>query len=132
MNSSERESYIQYRLAKSKETLEAAELLVENGKWNSAVNRLYYAIYYAVSSLVMKEDIEAKTHSGVKTQFLLHFVKTERIDAKLGRLYSDLFDWRQKGDYSDFFDFTEEDVRPLLKPVEELIATIQELITKMD
>ena len=108
MKPTERDDYAKYRMEKSRETLEVAALLVQNGKWNSAVNRLYYAAYYAVSGLLVKSGIESKTHTGVKTQFLLHFVKTGKIEMSLGKLYADLFDWRQKGDYGDFFDFTEE------------------------
>lgn len=124
MKPEERNDYAKYRMEKSRETLEVAALLVQNGKWNSAVNRLYYAAYYAVSGLLVKSGIESKTHAGVKTQFLLHFVKTGKIDMSLGKLYADLFDWRQKGDYGDFFDFTEEDVVPLLTPTKELIDAI--------
>ncbi len=42
-------------------------------------------------------------------------------------VYVDLYEWRQKGDYGDFFDFKEEDVLPLMKPVRALIdAVVQE------
>lgn len=50
MNSNERDEYIRYRLEKALESFEMAELLIKNEKWNAAVNRLYYAAYYAVSS----------------------------------------------------------------------------------
>jgi uncharacterized protein (UPF0332 family) len=130
MTPSERDSYSQYRMEKAEESYQAAELLIANSQWNAAVNRLYYAAYYAISGLMVKSGIETKTHAGVKTQFLLHFVKTGRIDMKLGKLYADLFDWRQKGDYGDFFYFTEEDVLPLVKPVRALIdAVVQEAKT---
>ena len=39
---------IQYRLNRAKDTLNEVNLLVENKLWNTAVNRLYYACYYAV------------------------------------------------------------------------------------
>ena len=58
-------------------------------------------------------------------------IKTQKIDIKFSQLYSDLFDWRQKGDYSDFFDFSEKDVTPLIEPVEELIKEIK-LLLKID
>ena len=132
MKPEERNDYAKYRMEKSRETLEVAALLVQNGKWNSAVNRLYYAAYYAVSGFLVKSGIESKTHAGVKTPFLLHFIKTGKIDMSLGKLYADLFDWRQKGDYGDFFDFTEEDVVPLLTPTEKLINVIFVEISKQE
>ena len=132
MKPEERNDYAKYRMEKSRETLEVASLLIQNGKWNSAVNRLYYATYYAVSGLLVKSGIESKTHAGVKTQFLLYFVKTGKIGMNLGKLYADLFDWRQKGDYGDFFDFNEEDVVPLLMPTKELIDAILVEISRQE
>jgi len=127
MTPAERNTYSQYRMEKAEESYQAAELLVANGQWNAAVNRLYYAAYYAISGLLAKSGIESKTHAGVKTQFLLHYVKTALIDMNMGKLYADLFDWRQKGDYGDFFDFSEEDVRPLMVPVRALIDAVKEV-----
>ncbi|MBL7775109.1 MAG: HEPN domain-containing protein, partial [Saprospiraceae bacterium] len=124
MTPSQQSAYAQYRMEKAEEAYETAELLVANSKWNAAVNRLYYAAYYAVSGLLAKTGIESKTHAGVKTQFLLHFIKTERISIERGKLYADLFDWRQKGDYGDFFDFTEADVLLLMNPVRTLIDAV--------
>jgi len=65
MKPSDREEYVRYRIEKSEETYEAAELLLENKKWNSAINRLYYSAYYAVSGLLVQSAINTKTHSGV-------------------------------------------------------------------
>lgn len=130
MNREEKDNYVKYRLEKAEETYEVAELLIENEKWNSAVNRLYYASFYAVTGLLVNTEITTKSHSGVKTQFFLNFIKRGIIDQELGKLYGDLFDWRQKGDYGDFFDFEEKDVRPLLEPTRKLIDQIKEEIEK--
>ena len=130
MKESEKEEYINYRLEKAHETLRAAKILVENKLWNSVVNRLYYASFYAINSLLLKSEIISQTHSNVKSQFSLNFIKTGLIDKKYGKLYSDLFDWRQKGDYNDFFDLEEEAVVNLIEPVEELIKIIEDLIKK--
>ena len=128
MKLSERVQYVKYRIEKADETLEVAELLIENKKWNSAVNRLYYSAFYAVSGLLVQFEITTKTHAGVKTQFFLNFVKNKTISFELGRVYSDLFDWRQKGDYGDFFDFTEEDINSILQPTKDLIEAIKKQI----
>lgn len=120
--------YISYRLKISRETMEAAKLLATNGHWNSSINRLYYSCFYAISALLYKFDIYASSHAGLKHQFTLHFIKTGLIDKESGRLFVELFDWRQKGDYGDFFDFDQEKTMPLFQPVAILIEKIELLI----
>lgn len=132
MTSDDRNAYAKYRLEKAEEAYKSAEVLVEHQQWNAAVNRLYYSIYYSVSGILAKMGIETKTHTGIKTQFLLHFVKSGIIEMSLGKLYADLFDWRQKGDYGDFFDFKEEDVLPLMNPTHNLMDAISQEMDKLD
>ncbi|MEL6636487.1 MAG: HEPN domain-containing protein [Bacteroidota bacterium] len=124
MKPDDREAYVRYRLSQANEALETAQILIDHQRWNAAVNRLYYAVYYATSGLLAKHAINAKSHAGVKTQFLLHFVKTEKISYDLGKTYSDLFDWRQKGDYGDFFDFQAADLENILPPTKVLVKAI--------
>lgn len=125
-----RSDYIDYRLTKAYESFDDAKLLAENESWNASINRLYYACYYAVSALLLQNDVTTQTHNGLKTQFNLLFVKTGVIPIEQGKLYADLMDWRQKGDYGDMFDFDKEDVVPLFEPVKELLVTIKQLIEK--
>ena len=120
-----KEDYINYRLDRAYEALEDAKLLAENGRWNTAINRLYYASFYAVVALLIKNGIETRTHDGVRTQFGLLFVKTGKIDKKFGKLFSKLFDYRLKGDYGDLFDFDKDIVEPLFEEVEVLINSIK-------
>jgi uncharacterized protein (UPF0332 family) len=127
-----RDSYVAYRLEKAKETYDDAILLIKNEKWTSDVNRLYYTCYYAVSALLLSKDIITKTHSGIKSQFFLHFVKNGDIPIEMGKLYSDLFDWRHKGDYGDFFDFKKEEVKPLAQPVKNFLNLIINLTKKQN
>lgn len=123
-----KEDYIKYRISKSKEIYRDAILLVENGRWNSSINRLYYSCYYVISALLYKNNLKAETHNGVKTQFFLHFVKKGLISKDLGKLYSHLFDWRQESDYADFVEFDENTVKSVIPKVvklhEDLIAIL--------
>jgi uncharacterized protein (UPF0332 family) len=110
MKQSERTELILYRISKAKETLREVDLHIENKLWNTAINRLYYACYYAVIALLVKKEIRAQTHAGVRQMFGLHFIKSELISKDLGKFYSDVFDKRQTGDYDDFLDYTEDDL----------------------
>ena len=47
------------------------------------------------------------------------------IPKELGKMYSQLFTWRQKGDYDDLFDFTRDKVQPYFDPVKRLIEAIE-------
>jgi uncharacterized protein (UPF0332 family) len=132
MTRSLKQDYIEYRIQSAKETLKAAKLLADNLHWNSAINRLYYSCFYAISALLYKYDINANSHAGLKHQFTLHFIKTGLIDKETGRLFVELFDWRQKGDYGDFVDFDKERTLPLIKPVEDLIAKVESLIVEKE
>jgi uncharacterized protein (UPF0332 family) len=120
--------YIKYRFHRSEESFEEALILAEKNRWNSVINRLYYSCFYAVIALLLKNDIETQTHDGARTQFGLHFVKTGKIDKKLGKLFSKLFDFRQKGDYGDMYDYDEKIVKPLIEQVKEFIAELKKLI----
>lgn len=119
---------VKYRIERAFETYDDALLLATNKKWNSAINRLYYAAFYAVSALILLENQSTFTHNGVKISFSEKFIKTGRIEVSFGKLYSQLFTWRQKGDYDDLFDFDEKTVAPYLEPVKTLIEKISELI----
>lgn len=92
------QDYINYRISKSQEAFDDARLLAANKRWNSSINRLYYSSFYLVSAILYKLDIKAETHNGVKTQFNLNFIKSGKLDLLFGKLYSNLFDWRQISD----------------------------------
>ena len=128
MTNEERIEYVKYRIESAQKTFDAAKVLAENGFWNSAVNRLYYALFYAVNALLILNKIQTKSHSATKSQFSLFFVKTGKFDKKYGRLLSELFDWRQKGDYENIFDYDNESVKPLFEPVAEMIDLIEKEI----
>ena len=123
-----KEDLVRYRLERAKETFEDAQILSERHKWNSTINRLYYAAYYAVMALLLNNDLKPSTHNGAKSNFTEYFIKTNIIPKNFGKIYSQLFTWRQKGDYDDLFDFEEELVMPYFEPVLELIGIIEDKI----
>jgi len=101
-----------------------------NKLWNTAVNRLYYACYYAVIALLINTDIQAHTHAGERQMFGLHFINTGLMEKESGKFYSDIFDMRQTADYDDYIDFNKEDVLDLIDPDNELITKIEGLLLK--
>ena len=122
------QALVSYRMKRAKETLHEADILIKDNCYNAAVNRLYYACYYAVIALLVKNHITAQTHDGVKQMYGMHFVLTGKIDRRYSRFYSQLFNDRMSGDYDDFL-FYDEDMLSELRPLsEEFITVIENII----
>ena len=126
----ERNAIVEHRLQKAHDTFTEAKGIVEMSYWHAAANRLYYACYYAVSGLLIKNGYSAHTHGGVLGLFGKHFVVSGIISKEQNKLYHQLFDLRQSGDYDDWFNMEESDITPLLEPAEKFIAEIENLINK--
>ena len=128
MKQHSREDLIRYRIERAKETLQEVDALIELEFWNTAVNRLYYACYYAVSTLLLQENIKTQTHAGARQMLGLHFIQTNQLSRDLGRFYNDLYDKRQTSDYDDFVEFQEATVVELLQSATEFVGVIELLI----
>jgi uncharacterized protein (UPF0332 family) len=102
MTEEQRKSIVQYRIDNAQSTL--AEVLdhCERGFYNTAVNRMYYACFYAASALLVANQIEAKSHEGVRQMLGKHFVLTQKLPVHLGKFYTLIFSKRSSGDYEDF------------------------------
>lgn len=119
---------INYRLQRAKETIEEADYIARGNYFNAAINRLYYACFYAASALMLFENLEASSHKGIKTMLGLHFVKTGRLQAKYGRIYQQLFENRQSGDYEDFIYCDKELYDELFPQAKEFVSVLNSLI----
>ena len=128
LQNEERNLIVEYRLNRAKETIEEAQEAFELCRWNLVANRLYYALFYACSALLISKGHNASTHIGVKALINQHFVKNKILLTEEGRLLSMLFAMRQTGDYDDFYDQTRDDVEPLMPLTIELVEKISEII----
>lgn len=96
---------VRYRLARATESIAEAKLLLTNGHTRTAVNRVYYACFYATSALLLAEGHSSPKHSGVRALFDQHWIVAGRLPKDMGRFYRRLFDSRQKSDYADLVTF---------------------------
>ena len=76
------EALAAYRFQRAEETLKEIPYLKQQGYYNTAVNRLYYACYYAAVALLIKHELNPGTHAGVKQMLGLHFVPISRSSAR--------------------------------------------------
>ncbi|MCX6383490.1 MAG: HEPN domain-containing protein [Actinobacteria bacterium] len=116
-----------YRLEKAKNTLSYAKSYIDDATLDSTVNRIYYAVFYAVNALLITQGLYSSKHSGVRAIFNREIVNKGLIEKQWGEFFADMFDRRQKGDYKDFVKFEKQDVEEWLKKAEEFINKIDKL-----
>ena len=81
-----------------------------------------------MTALLLRHNLSASKHSGVRSLLNRRFVRTGAISSTLGMLYRDLFESRQQGDYQDLARFAEEEVRPWIPEAQNFITCIEALL----
>jgi len=105
---------VEYRFSQAQDTLEAGRDLRAAGHLRDAVNRAYYAMFYASLALLASRMLGASKHTGVLGLFSKEFVLTGQISAEAGRHLREAFDLRQRCDYREFVDVTDEQAEEIL------------------
>jgi len=121
---------IKYRIDRAEETYKEALLMQSEKHWNACANRLYYACFYAVSGILVKYGFSSSKHSGIKSLFNQHIIKKIILHKNKGKLYNQLFEARQEGDYVDFVSFDSDLVEPWIPMVKEFIEEVKGLSEK--
>ncbi len=98
-------------MARARATLDDADALIEGNRWNSALNRLYYAAFYAARALLATRELDSSRHSGVISLFQEHFVRTGIVPQETARALPRLFEKRQTTDYGDYAEATQDENR---------------------
>lgn len=88
---------IELYMSHADEMLQVAEHNLAEGFYSTAVNRAYYAVFYAANALLATQGLSRGKHSGVVAAFRQHFVKPGLIEAEYGRIYGQLMDDRRVG-----------------------------------
>ena len=126
----EKKQVIQYRLQRASEELTSAQVLLAAQRNLAAVNRLYYACFYAVNSLLETRDLASSKHSGVKALLHQHFIKTGTVENQWGKFYQHLYDTRHDVDYADFAEFSAESAQELYESAQRFVAEVTRLVEK--
>jgi len=122
---------ILYWWSKAQDSLSSARREFEAGSHSFAMNRLYYAAFYGVCAALLERQQSFRKHTGVRAAFHRRFIKTGLLDLKWGRLYDQLFEDRQEGDYVIFISFEREYVESQLNQCAEFLNELGKLITAL-
>lgn len=125
LSESERHIIVSRELEKAQRTFDDALFCADEGKWETTANRLYYALFHAMSALLVNDGYHVKSHRGILAMFGEHFIRTEIFAKEDGALLSDLVIMRDNADYNCFFEADEERLSPYIEPTRLLIEKIK-------
>ena len=129
LSEQERSIIVNHELAKADRTFEDVLFCMTERKWEAAANRLYYALFHAMSALLICDGYQVKSHRGILAMFGEHYVRTEIFSKKDGSLLSDLVIMRDNADYNCFFEANEEKLQPYIEPTRLLLEKIKQYIS---
>lgn len=117
-----------YRLKNSEDSLEVAEDCLAKGHYKDAINRSYYAAFYAVKAVLALEETDFKRHKDVIAYFNKTYVAAEVIPREIGRKVARLQQKREKSDYDDFYIASKEETIEQIKSAKETIEAIRDYL----
>lgn len=122
---------IKYRLKEAEDSIEEARVLLREGMSLRAVmNRLYYAMFYAVLALLQEKQIGTSKHTGAISLFDREFIKSGIFGKELSKTLHRAFELRQKGDYMEEAEITKEDVDEIFPKAIDFVNKIKEYLLR--
>ena len=120
----------QHRIARANAALQEADLLIEQQHFSGALNRVYYAAFYAARALLATRNLDSSRHTGVIALFQEHFVRTGLVSTDTARALPRAFEKRQTSDYGDFSEPSSDEVLSLRSQVEAFVRACEQAVHK--
>ena len=120
-----------HRLSRAEETFRDGEIMLENGSYNSAINRFYYAGFYAARALLATQELDSSKHSGIISLFQKNFVKTGIIPEHISKALPRSFEERIDMDYEDFVSIGCDEVKKIRDDVRAFIEVCKKELQKL-
>jgi uncharacterized protein (UPF0332 family) len=118
-------------ITKARDRYDDGIVLKNIDRYESAANRLYYALFYATNAVLALKGAASNRHRGVKTIFDMHYIKTNIMDRKYSKLYNSVLEVREDSDYEDFYIIDKLEVDSNFIQVKEFIDYAEMFIDKV-
>jgi uncharacterized protein (UPF0332 family) len=120
---------IRLRMQQATETLHEAQILIGEHAGRGAVNRAYYAMFYAVLALLATKGLGSSKHSGTISLFDREFVKPGDLPKELSRSLHMAFERRQQADYGELIQFDEAAATRAIGEAETFVQKVRDYLT---
>ncbi|MEM1253636.1 MAG: HEPN domain-containing protein [Cyanobacteria bacterium P01_H01_bin.21] len=123
---------IQANLDRADAALQAAQVLIDSDLLDDAASRTYYAAFYAASALLLSKGLSFNSHTGVLRAISLNFVKTGKLDRRVGQDLNWLAELRQVGDYGETRHVSQTSLKQAIAIATQFVEQIRVLLQGND
>ena len=120
-----------YRINSALETLEVVRVCIESKHYKDAINRSYYASFYAIKAVLAMEGTDFKRHKDVVAYFNKEYVATNKFSRELGHRLATLKQLREKSDYDDFYIASKEKATEQVDTATIILDEVKKYLEKM-
>lgn len=114
-----------YRYERALEELKNAREVFNAGIYKLALNRSYYAIFFAMRAVNVLDEFDSSKHSGVIAHFNQFHVKTGDFEKVASKIIQNAMEMREHADYDDFFLVSKTDAEKQISRAEELVGYVK-------
>ena len=119
---------LHFRLEQAHESLREADVLCAAQANRGAVNRAYYAMFYALLALLATKQLGTSKHSGAISLFDREFVKTGVFPRELSRSLHLAFDQRQTYDYGEMVGIEPDASDDTIASARSFVASVEQYL----
>jgi uncharacterized protein len=130
MSSDNLQALVRSRLEQADDALNAARILLEQHSVRAAVNRAYYAMFYAVLALLALRKQETSKHSGVISLFDREFVRPGVFSRDLSQWLHRAFRQRLAADYAPLRTVSKDEAQQMFDEAQAFVARVREHLAR--
>jgi uncharacterized protein (UPF0332 family) len=121
---------VQAHLERAHQRLKSADLLLNEGIYDDAVSRMYYAVFHSLGAILRLQNLNLSIHKhyAILTEFRKNFVDNGEFPEEMFAKIQNLKNTRENADYSIKTEIYEEEAFILFKDAKDIVKKIEEFI----
>ncbi len=120
------------RLQQAQDALAEGQLLLQGKFYKGSINRIYYAMFYAVLALLVTRQLGTSKHTGAISLFDREFVKPGIFSKEMSAWLHSVFERRLEADYAELIDVSFEEAQECYRQASEFLAQVRTFLNELD
>lgn len=125
------EEEIKQEISRSQKSLKSAKKLFEEGLFEDAISRSYYAVLHSAKAVLLSESVLVSSHEAIKRLFGMHLIKTGKLEQKYSKILREEQDERYLADYDVAFSPEQERVEKRINDAEDFYDAMIRYLKKV-